>query len=97
MGARESTFRGYWSIAAVMEDAKELGEWMTQFRPSCKTITLKRTNLDLICRWPKAAAMFEIEFYGEVVMWKGFVLRADTGPSRYEKPTHSETADGKTA
>lgn len=95
MGARESTFRGYWAIVEVMNRVGRLGEWMKEHRPACKTITLQRKDHDLLCRWPKAAALCEVEFYADVVMWKGFVLRADTGPSRYGSKTTQDHAEIK--
>lgn len=90
--ATDSNFRGYWSIREVMEKVERLGSWMEQFKDGCTTITLKRKDHDLLLRWPKAAALFDITAHGGVIMWKGFVLRADSGPSRYDKstPTNSE-------
>lgn len=85
--AKESHFRGYWSIAELMLEVDALQVWMKQHKPHCTTITLKRKDHDLLCRWPKAAALFDITVHGAVIMRQGFVLRPDSGPGRYEQQT----------
>lgn len=61
----DSNFRGYWAIREVMERVQRLGSWMEQYKPDCTTITLKRKDHDLLLRWPKASALFDISIFNE--------------------------------
>lgn len=79
-----SPFRGYASIREVVERMGPMGVWMEKFKPECKHLTLKRRDFDLLERWPKAAALFEIQKTPDGgLYWKSFRLYPDTGPSRY--------------
>ena len=84
--AEQSHFRGYNSIKEVMASLEPLEDWMTKFKPSEKTITLKRPDFDLLKRWPKAAGMFNVTTTPDgLLQHKGFLLKHDKKAPRYEK------------
>jgi hypothetical protein len=83
-GAATQTFRGYRAIAEVVERMTPLASSLAANRPDIKVITLKRRDLDLIQRWPKAAGVLQIFTTNGVTYWRGFELRADRTPSRYD-------------
>jgi hypothetical protein len=86
VSAPVSSFRGYHAIGEVIARMTTLADWLKANRPEVCTITLRRRDLDLLQRWPKAAALYAIFTVDGVTSWRGFTLRADrTGP-RYEKP-----------
>ncbi len=82
--AANQTFRGYHSITEVVERMATLADWMQANKPACRAITLRRSDLDLLQRWPKAAALHQIFTNEGVTYWRGFTLRADKSPPRYE-------------
>ena len=77
------TFRGYRAITEVIERLQPLATWYSSNRPLAQSITLRRRDLDLLQRWPKAAAVHEVYTTDGVTYWRGFVLRGDSSPSRY--------------
>lgn len=83
--AESSYFRGYYSIKEVVDHLQPLAEWMSQFKPDTKEITLKRGDYDLIKRWPKAAGLLDIRVTDEEICYRGFRLKHDLKPPRYEK------------
>lgn len=84
-----STFRGYHAINEVVERMKPLAEWLDAHRRAGSVLTLRRRDLDLLRRWPKAADLFGIYTTGAKTWWRGFELRADHSPPRY--PTQDES------
>jgi hypothetical protein len=78
------TFRGYRSITEVVERMTALAEWLRTNKPDCESLTLRRRDLDLLQRWPAAAAVHHIVTNKGVTYWRGFVLRADKTAPRYE-------------
>jgi len=78
-----STFRGYHAITEVVERMKPLAEWLDTNRKDCGVLTVRRRDLDLLRRWPKAADLFGIYTIGEKTWWRGFELRPDNSPHRY--------------
>lgn len=83
MNAAVSTFRGFHGIGEVIERMEPLGNWLQAFKPETKVLTLRRRDLDLLQRWPKAAALYHVYTVDGVTHWRGFVLRADASPPRY--------------
>ncbi len=81
----QSYFRGYWSIMEVVERMRPLADWMERFKPGQKELTLIRKDWDLIARWPKAASLFDIAVDEKGLHWRGFQLKPDGKPGRYEK------------
>ncbi len=87
MSAPVSSFRGYKAIGEVIERMTTLAEGLkTNRREVCTTMTLLRRDLDLLQRWPKAAALYEVFTVDGVTSWRGFTLRADRTAPRYDKP-----------
>jgi hypothetical protein len=87
MGAPANTFRGYYAIAEVLGRLIPLASWLAAHRPDVKSITVARRDLDLIQRWPRAASLHDfVTTEDRVTYWRGFTLRPDNGPSRYEPP-----------
>lgn len=86
MGGTASTFRGYNAIAEVIGRVTPLADFLSLNRPTVTTITLRRRDLDLIQRWPKAAALHHIFTNEGVTYWRGFILRHDHTAPRYELP-----------
>ena len=84
-GKPQSYFRGYWSIADVVDYMKPLAEWMKKFKPENKQLTLKGPDYDLIRRWPKAAGLHGIQVTETGAMFDGFELKRDNKPRRYIK------------
>jgi hypothetical protein len=84
MAERESTFRGFWSIAEVRERTVRFADWLQKFKLDCHEITLARKDFDLIRRWPKAAQLNEFTITDESVTFKGFKLKPAKGEGRYE-------------
>ena len=82
--AEASYFRGYHSIKEVVDYMAPLADWMRQNKPSNKELTLKGPDFDLIKRWPKAAGMFEIQEINGALHYKGFTLKRDKKPGRYQ-------------
>jgi hypothetical protein len=84
--ANTSTFRGYRAISDVVERMRPLADWLELNAPTCHVMTLARRDLDLLQRWPEAAAVHQIHTnHDRVTYWRGFELRADKTASRYEK------------
>jgi hypothetical protein len=83
--AQTSVFRGYKSIQEAMDHIKPLAEWMKANRPTCKRITLKGPEYDLIQRWPKAAKLFGIQVTETSIIYDGFEFGRDKKPQRYGK------------
>jgi hypothetical protein len=79
------TFRGYHSIAEVIERLQPLGDWLRTHRRACGVLTLRRRDLDLLQRWPQAAHLHGITTTNGITWWRGFELRADPSASRYAK------------
>src|SRR6185312_6136350 len=85
--AGECYFRGLFGIEASRDDKlKRLSEWLKANRPSCKQITLKRKDYDLIARYPKAAGLAGFTVSDGAISYDGFDLRCDRSPQRYQQP-----------
>jgi len=85
-----SSFRGYRAIQEVVARMEKLADWFAAYRPEVKAMTLTRRDLDLLQRWPKAAALFHIyTLPGGGTHWRGFTLLPDKSPPRYEKGDYS--------
>jgi hypothetical protein len=86
------TFRGYRAITEVVERMTALADWFQQYRPDCKVMTLARRDLDLLQRWPKAAAIHHVHTNTAtgLTYWRGFELRADKTPPRYDREAANE-------
>lgn len=82
--AESSYFRGYHAIKEVVDYVQPLVEWMAQFKPDTKELTLKRGDYDLIKRWPKAAGLFDISVTEEEISYRGVRLKHDLKAPRYE-------------
>lgn len=83
MCAHLSTFRGYHAIAEVIERMRPLADWLDQHQSVARVITLRRRDLDLLQRWPKAADLHGIFTVGGVTWWRDIELRADRSAQRY--------------
>lgn len=81
----ESYFRGYWSILEVKGRVERLTDWLKANRPSCKQVTLKGPDYDLVRRWPKAAGLHGFIVTDDGAVYDGFSLLRDKKPRRYEK------------
>ena len=80
-----SYFRGYWSIREVIEERMNpLAEWLKENRPSCRVMTLRGKDYDLVRRWPKASGLLGITVTKDATTFKGFELHRDKAPARYE-------------
>lgn len=103
MTSLASPFRGYNGIREITERMDKMVLWWeeqqliaprTYISEEPKTFTLKRVDYDLIRRWPKAGKMLNVDYgQGGEIWYRGFRLRPDTGPGRYEiheKPTTVE-------
>lgn len=84
------TFRGYRAIAEVVERMQPLAEWLGAHREERGVMTLRRRDLDLLRRWPKAASLYQIYTTNDTTWWRGFELRADKSPCRYSKDNPHE-------
>ncbi len=80
-----SYFRGYHAIKEVVDYMRPLAEWMEMHKPGVKEITLKRGDYDLLKRWPRAAGMHNVTVTADGVTYKGFALKHDRKPPRYDK------------
>jgi hypothetical protein len=77
-------FRGYRAITDVVGRMTALANWLQQYRPDCKVMTLTRRDLDLLRRWPDAAGAHDIHTntVTGITWWRGFELRADKTTTR---------------
>jgi hypothetical protein len=84
MANEDSYSRGLKSIQEVVAYVEPLALWMEKNKPSCKQLTLKGPDYDLLKRWPKAAAMMHV-FQGPEgdLVYRGFALARDKKPARY--------------
>lgn len=92
MTSISSPFRGYASIREVAARVDRLVAWWREQATILGAgrdgvwITIKRTDYDLIKRWPKAGKMLNFDYASDGSVWyRGFRLRPDTGAGRYEK------------
>lgn len=91
MTSLSSPFRGFSGIREITERMDGLVQWWNEQARilgadhAGKTLTIKRAEYDLIKRWPKAGKILNVDYNGEVIWYRGFKLRPDTGPGRYEK------------
>lgn len=85
MTGGDTSFRGNRAITEVIARMEHLAQWFQTYRPDIKVLTLRRRDLDLLQRWPKAAALHHIFTTDHVTYWRGFTLRADSTERRYEK------------
>jgi hypothetical protein len=79
----ESTFRGMRGIEEVTQKMAKLVEFYKQNKPTVTTITLARTDYDLINRWPKAANVCGFDVTHNGIFFKGFELKPHVGAPRY--------------
>lgn len=79
------TFRGYRAITEVIERLQPLADWYASYRPTTRIITLRRRDLDLLQRWPKAAALHEVYTTDGRTYWRGHLLQGDSSPTRYPR------------
>lgn len=87
MSAPASTFRGYHAIGEVITRMTTLADGLKAAnRADVRAMTLRRRDLDLLQRWPKAAALYEVFTVDGVTSWRGYTLRADRTAPRYDKP-----------
>lgn len=85
-GKAESYFRGLRGIQEIRDGKlRRLAEWLKANRPSCRQITLRRKDYDLIARYPKAAGLAGFTVANGSVIYDGFELHWDKTPQRYEK------------
>lgn len=85
MADQLSPFRGLSGITEIKTRMGRLSAHLKAFTPSCKTLTLKRKDYDLIKRWPKAANLAGFQINGDSIYFDGFELRYDKSPQRYER------------
>lgn len=81
----ESYFRGMRAIEDVLKRLKPLADWTLKFKPEQQHLALKRTDLDVIRRWPRAAGVVGFAVRESGVFYRSLKLYPDTGPGRYEK------------
>lgn len=82
--AEPSYFRGLRGIQEIRDDKlRRLAEWLKANRPSCRQLTLKRKDYDLIARYPKAAGLAGFTVSDGSIFYDGFELRWDRSPGRY--------------
>jgi hypothetical protein len=76
MSKQHSTEGGFAQIRKVVERMTALADWMEKYKPHATVLTLWRTDLQVICRHPKAAAQFQITVPagGGPPTWRKFAL-----------------------
>jgi hypothetical protein len=73
---------GYAEIRTVVERMRGLADWMGKHRPDVTSLTLWRSDLELISRYPKMAAQFQISVPAEgPPKWRKFALMSATAAS----------------
>jgi len=83
--AVSDAFRGSRAIADVVARLAPLGNWLSVHKPECHVLTMRRRDLDLLLRYPKAAAQQNVHIVDGVAWWRGLELRPDKTPGRYEQ------------
>lgn len=73
------SFRGYAALTDVKSRIAPLAQSLTATRPSCRVLTVRRPDLEVIARWPEAAGVHGFYSNDGVWYWQGFELRADHG------------------
>jgi hypothetical protein len=89
----DSYFRGTSAIREVLTRAKPPAEWTRKFKPHQERLILRRTDFDVVKRWPKAAEIVGFQFRSDGLYYAGLHLYPDTGPGRYvhaDKPTQTD-------
>lgn len=86
----DSVFRGSRAVGTVIERMLALGEWLEKNRPDAHTITLRRRDLQLLQRWPQAAALHQVYTIDNVTHWRAFTLRADNSAPRFDASFQQE-------
>jgi predicted secreted Zn-dependent protease len=86
MTVRTAPFRGTKAIEEVIARMTSLVEWTRKFKPQQEFLRLRRTDLDLIIRWPRAAELHGIVVNESGVWFKGLRLIPDKSEPRYNRP-----------
>lgn len=73
--ARPSGLRGVGDVLARMN---RLADWLQANKPTCKVMTLRRQDFDLLRKFPSASGIHE---NNGVVYWRSFELHALAAPS----------------
>lgn len=99
MTTLSSPFRGYAGIREITGRMDRLAQWWNEQALMLgadhvgKKLTIKRTEYDLIRRWPKAGKLLGIDYNNGYAWYRGFRIAPDSGPGRYEKHDEPTTVE----
>lgn len=85
MSVAPSSLRGYQKISEVLARLTPLATWYATYRPTRHLITLTRRDLDVLHRFPEAAANEGIVIRDGHTYWRGFELKPEGAPCHTER------------
>lgn len=65
------------AIGEVIERMTGLANWLAANKPQVRCLTLRQRDLDVLRRYPEAAAFMQVDCVDGVLWWRGFELHAE--------------------